>query len=317
MTMRAVVVGLGEVLWDILPNGRALGGAPANFAYMAKLLGDEGIVASRIGNDQLGREVLQAMHELGLSTAYIQHDDQHVTGTAQVTIDSDGQPTFTIKDPVAWDFLQWTDAWGKLSRQADVICFGSLVQRSPTSAATIDSFLQSAEGRVLRICDVNLRQSYYSADVLTRSFQRSDIVKLNDQELSKVASVLGIQNGDDKELAERLLKKFNFKLVCITRGAFGSLLVSNDQKVEHTGFKVKVLDTVGAGDAFTACLAHHYLRGRSLEEISESANRFASWLTTQVGATPRADHLHLRGRVTADAIEVTERSAPKPDEADR
>jgi fructokinase len=291
MSKPAIVVGLGEVLWDLMPNGKVLGGAPANFAYMANVLGDQGIVASRIGNDQLGREALRAMHELDLNTMYVQSDDQYPTGTAEVLIDSDGEPTFTIRESVAWDFLQWTDAWEELSGRADVICFGSLGQRSPAAAATVSRFLRNTKGDALRIYDVNLRQSFYSANVLNSSFQHSDIVKLNDQELPKVAAVLGIQNGNEEELAERLLKKFDLKLVCITRGALGSLLVSSDQKVEHAGFRVKVVDTVGAGDAFTACLAHDYLRGRSLEEISESANRFASWLATQSGATPKIDNL--------------------------
>lgn len=291
MTKPAIVVGLGEVLWDLMPNGKVLGGAPANFAYMAHVLGDQGIVASRIGNDQLGQDALQAMQEHELNTTYVQSDDQYPTGAAEVSIDSDGQPTFTIRESVAWDYLEWTDAWEELSRRADVICFGSLGQRSPTAAATVSRFLRNIKDNALRIFDVNLRESFYSGTVLNSSFQLADIVKLNDQELPRVSAALGIGNGKEDELAEGLLKKFNLKLVCITRGAFGSLLVSNGQKVEHTGFKVKVVDTVGAGDAFTACLAHHYLRGKSLEEISELANRFASWLTTQVGATPKIDNL--------------------------
>jgi fructokinase len=159
--------------------------------------------------------------------------------------------------------------------------------------------LQNAEGNALRIFDVNLRQSFYSADVLNRSLQHADIVKLNDQELQCVSAELGMENGNVEELARRLLKMFHLKLVCITRGAHGSLLVSEHQKAEHRGFEVKVADTVGAGDAFTACLAHHYLRGKPLEEINDFANRFASWVATQVGATPKADHMHLRESIAA------------------
>ena len=147
MTKPALMVGLGEVLWDILPSGKVLGGAPANFAYMTNVLGDEGIVASRIGNDELGREACRVMQSLGLNTAYVQRDNEHETGTAAVSIDPAGQPNFTIKELAAWDFLQWTAEWEDLSSRADVICFGSLAQRSPAirSCSRIFSAKRTAE----------------------------------------------------------------------------------------------------------------------------------------------------------------------------
>jgi fructokinase len=293
-----VMVGLGEVLWDILPSGRLLGGAPANFAYMANLLGDCGIVASRVGNDDFGMEACQIMEKLGLNTAYIQNDDKHKTGTARVTIDSAGQPTFSIDESVAWDFLEWTESWNQLSRRADVICFGSLAQRSEVSAATIHRFLQNTPTRALRICDVNLRQSFYGVEVLRRLFRHAHVVKLNDQELFRVSSLLALGVGNEEALARRLMGKYNLRLVCITRGARGSLLVSADQSVEHKGLRVKVADAVGAGDAFTASLAHEYVRGKSLQEISEFANRVAAWMATQVGATPLIHRARLREALT-------------------
>ena len=280
------MVGLGEVLWDFLPSGRVLGGAPANFAYMASVLGNEGIVASRVGVDDLGREAHEEMTRLGLNTSCLQPDSLHPTGTAEVSIDERGQPNFTIKQPVAWDFLEWTAEWEELSAKADVVCFGSLAQRSPTSAATIESFLRNTRKAALRICDINLRQSYYNGDVLWKSFQHADIAKLNHQELPQVSSLLNLGTGTEEVLATRLLKECHLRLACITRGDRGSLIVSDEAVVEHHGFRVKVVDAVGAGDAFTACVAHYYLRGKSLQEISESANRFASWVATQPGATP-------------------------------
>ena len=286
MTKPALMIGLGEVLWDILPSGKMLGGAPANFAYMTNVLGDQGIVASRVGNDDLGREACGVMQRLGLDTSYVQQDDQHETGAARVSIDAAGQPNFIIKEPVSWDFLQWTSAWEESSARTDVVCFGSLAQRSEISALTIECFLRNTPKKVLHICDVNLRQSFYNKDALTKSLRHAHIVKLNEQELFQVSSLLRLGAGSEGTLAKRLLNEFGLLLVCITRGARGSLLVGEDQTVEHRGFRVKVADAVGAGDAFTACLAHHYLRGRSLEEISESANRFASWVATQTGATP-------------------------------
>ena len=282
----AVMIGLGEVLWDILPTGKVLGGAPANFAYMTTVLGDQGFVASRVGNDDLGRKAYQVMQELGLSTSYVQFDDQHETGVATVTIDPDGQPTFTIKESVAWDFLQWTPAWEELSARADVVCFGSLAQRSASSAATIECFLRNIPAKTLRICDANLRQRFYDTDTLRRSFQHADILKVNDRELLEISSLLKIDIGNEERMAQELLNQFDLTMVCITRGERGSLLTTRDKTVDHKGFSVKVADAVGAGDAFTACLAHYYLQGKSLEEISVSANRFASWVATQVGATP-------------------------------
>lgn len=293
MNQRPLMVGLGEVLWDLLPSGRALGGAPTNFAYMTTVLGDQGIVASRVGNDDLGREACQLMRELGLSTSYLQFDPCHNTGTAEVLIDSTGQPSFTIKESVAWDFLQWTPAWEELSARADVVCFGSLAQRSPASAETIERFLRSTPKETLRIYDVNLRDPFCSKDVLCRSLAHAQIVKLNHEEFHYASSLLRIDGGDDEALAKRLLGRFDLQLVCITRGAHGSLLVSRETTVEHRGISVKVADTVGAGDAFAACLAHYYIQGKSLEEISEFANRFAAWVATQVGPTPVVQEVQL------------------------
>lgn len=294
MTRPAVMIGLGEVLWDFLPSGKVLGGAPANFAYMAKVLGNQGIVASRIGNDDLGREAARVMDDLGVSTSHLQRDDHHETGVATVSIDDGGQPAFTIKELVSWDFLQWTANWAELSARADVICFGTLAQRSQTSAETIDCFLRNAPENALRVCDVNLRHPFYSHDVLRKSFQHAHVVKLNEQELLQVSALLELGVGSEQALGQRLLRECGLRLVCVTRGARGSLLISEGKTVEHSGFRVKVADAVGAGDAFTACLVHHYLLGHSLEEISEAANRFAAWVATQTGATPLIQRTQLQ-----------------------
>jgi len=187
---------------------------------------------------------------------------------------------------VAWDFLEWSSQWEDLAARADVVCFGSLAQRSEKSAATIERFLQSTPKKALRICDVNLRESFYSLPLLRRSFQYADILKLNDQELLQVSYLFKLGVGTQEVLAQRLLHLCDLRLVSITRGSRGSLLVTEAEAVEHKGLRVTVADAVGAGDAFTACLSHHYLRGHSLQEISESANRFAAWVATQRGATP-------------------------------
>lgn len=293
MTQSPLMVGLGEVLWDVLPTKQVLGGAPANFAYMATVFGNRGTVASRVGNDELGRAAYQVMKNVGVDASHVQHDDQYETGVAGVLLDSDGQPGFTIKEQVAWDFLQWTPDWEELSSRVDVVCYGSLAQRSSTSAETIERFLNNIPDKALRICDANLREPFYSIDTLRRSFRSADILKLNEQELFQVASALSIGNGNETGLAKRLFQEFDLKLICVTKGARGSLLVSEDNVVEHAGICVDVADAVGAGDAFTACVAHYYIQGRPLEEISELANRFAAWVATQVGATPLVSNAQL------------------------
>jgi len=289
-----LVVGLGEVLWDLFPEGKQLGGAPANFAYITNLLGDRGIIASRVGHDALGDEIQQRLGTLGLESSYLQLDSARPTGTVRVRVDQDGQPRFEITDMVAWDFLEWTPAWESLAQQADAICFGSLAQRSPASRETIHKFLGAARPGTARIFDVNLRQAFYSAKALSESLKFADIAKLNAEELPHVVELLGIPHHGEQPSAERLRFAYGLKLVCVTRGARGSFLVSEFERHEHPGFRVQVADTVGAGDAFTAALVHHFLRGAGLATMNEAANRIGAWVASCVGATPSSDDVQLR-----------------------
>jgi fructokinase len=287
-------VGLGELLWDILPGSRQLGGAPANFAYMTSLLGDDGIVASRIGADDLGKEARQRLEQLGLRTNYVQRDPLHCTGIVNVKLDERGQPSFEIAQPVAWDFLEWTEEWRALAQKADAVCFGSLAQRSAPSRKAIREFLMTLRSEATRIFDVNLRQAFYSAEVLAESAKSAQIIKLNHDELPVVAQLLGVPFHDEESAAASLLDAFPIELVCVTRGAQGSLLVSRHGKHEHAGIPAKVADTVGSGDAFTAALVYHYLRRASLTEMNEAANRMGSWVAGHSGATPARDETCLQ-----------------------
>jgi fructokinase len=294
MPERFTVVGLGELLWDIFPEGKQLGGAPANFAYMTNLLGDTGVVASRIGDDHLGSEAKQRIRGLGLPTDFIQTDSEHHTGTVAVTVDPSGQPKFQISTNVAWDYFAWTPQWLELAQRADAVCFGSLAQRCAQSRATIRSFLSAVRPGTTRIFDVNLRQKFYSADVLAESIAFAEIIKLNHEELPAVAELLGLPFiYDERRTAEWLREKYNLKVVCITRGAKGSLVVSEQESSEHSGYRVYVADTVGAGDAFTAALTYHYLRHASVATLNEAANRMGAWVASQSGATPPADPVQL------------------------
>jgi fructokinase len=281
-----IVIGLGELLWDLFPAGKQLGGAPANFAYITSLLGDEGIPASRLGQDALGEEAIRRLGQLGLSTEFIQSDGDHPTGTVKVEVDAAGQPRFEISQSVAWDFLDWTPQWQKLAQQADAVCFGSLGQRSERSRSTIPSFVLALKPNALRVFDVNLRQNFYSKQILSESMKLSHAVKLNQDELPRIMKLFDLEHRREEDSARHLLSLYDLKLVCVTRGNGGSLLVSTDECDEHAGFNVKIADTVGAGDAFTAALVHGYLRGTALAEINETANRVGAWVASQSGATP-------------------------------
>ncbi|GAH38355.1 unnamed protein product, partial [marine sediment metagenome] len=217
-------------------------------------------------------------------------DPNHPTGTVDVRVDSNGHPKYTITENVAWDFFEFDEKWKILAEKADAVCFGSLAQRSSESGTTIIEFLRHTGKETVRIFDINLRQNFYSPGIITQSLKISSILKLNDEELPILIDLLGYQNKkSEEELCTLLIEKYGLDLICLTKGRNGSLLVNERETVKHPGRKVTVIDTVGAGDAFTAALAIQYLKGSSLERISEAANKLGSWVASQVGATPPAN----------------------------
>jgi fructokinase len=292
-TPRPIVVGLGELLWDLFPRGKQLGGAPANFAYITALLGDCGIVASRIGDDRLGQEALWHLKSNCLDVHHVQRDLVHPTGTVKVEVDSKGQPEYAITENVAWDFLEFSEDWISLARSTHAVCFGSLAQRNAVSRATIRAFLAALPSFAIGIFDVNLRQSYFSSEILRDSARFAKVLKLNHEEFPRFVDLMQCplkpSERTDITSARWLCKEFGIQLVCITRGAHGSLLVTATSLDEHPGFSVKIADTVGAGDAFTATMVHHALRGSSLPAINAAANRMGAWVASQEGAMPPAD----------------------------
>jgi fructokinase len=294
MAAKYTIVGLGELLWDVFPNRKELGGAPANFAYMISLLGDEGVVASRVGRDRLGNAAARRLARLGLSQEWLQLDRNSPTGTVKVEVFEDGQPKFQIAENVAWDNFEWTSQWQALAGRSAAVCFGSLAQRSERSRKTIRLFLQNLPPNAVRVFDVNLRQSFFSADILRESAKSADIMKVNEDELSLVSQLLGYKSDAKEAAGPWLLRTCGLKLVCVTEGPSGSSLVAADGVHRHPGFPTEVADTVGAGDAFTAALIHHYLRGANLDEMNEAANRMGSWVASQVGATPKPDVKFLK-----------------------
>jgi fructokinase len=297
-TPRPIVVGLGELLWDLFPKGKQLGGAPANFAYITALLGDSGIVASRVGDDRLGQEALWHLKSSGLDVSRIQRDPTHPTGTVKVEVDLRGQPEYHISENAAWDFLEFSEDWISLARATHAVCFGSLAQRNSVSRATIRAFLSALPSFAIGIFDVNLRQSYFSGDLLRDSARHATILKLNHEEFPRFLDLLRcpLKGSERSEIfaARWLCRELGISLVCITRGPAGSALVTAESHHEHPGFSVKIADTVGAGDAFTAALVHHALRGSSLPLMNAAANRMGAWVASQEGAMPAADPEILR-----------------------
>ena len=311
MSESHLILGIGELLWDILPRPHAggvevdipipgqhanakgvalLGGAPANFAVMAGRLGNHTAILSRIGRDELGRRALDHLDPMPVDTGSLQVDHERPTGVVTVAFENN-EPRYTIHQPAAWDFFELSDEWVRLAERADAICFGSLAQRSRASRQAIQELVSETSSTCVRVFDVNLRPPFLSAEVIEESLELATVVKMNDAELPRVLELLGISIEGESELrlgAERLLNEFpELRLVAVTRGASGSILVARDEWDDHPGYPVKVADAIGAGDAYTAALTHYMLHGASLTRLNEAGNRWGSWLASQSGAMPR------------------------------
>jgi fructokinase len=279
------LIGIGEVLWDLLPGGRQLGGAPANFAYHAGALGAEARIVSRVGCDDAGRELIRRLEQLGIPADCVEEDPAAPTGTVSVEVAADGQPQFTIHENVAWDRISGEAAGRRAVSSADAVCFGSLAQRSEISRRTIRALLETAPAGSLCIFDVNLRQQFYSREVIEESLALANVLKVNETELPCLAEMFRLPADERGRLAE-LARRFELRLVAYTRGRRGSLLYRQGQWSEHPGVPTTVADTVGAGDSFTAALALGLLVGWSLEQVNRRANELAAYVCSQRGATP-------------------------------
>ncbi len=304
-----LIVGLGELLWDLLPAGKQLGGAPANFTVMSARLGNHAVIASRLGQDALGNEARDYLAPLPADLSCLQIDEEHATGSVSVTL-LDGQPEYVIHEPVAWDFFACTPQWQALAQRADAVCFGTLAQRHAVSREAMQSFLAATSKDCVRVFDVNLRKPFYDAQVLTDSLERATLLKLNEIEMPVVMSLLGVaeNSGSDETAllasARLLLERFPLQLICVTMGSQGSLLVTREGQHRHHGIPTQVADTVGAGDAFTAALVCFYLRGAPLAVLNEAGNRWGSWVASQRGAMPVLP-VEVREAIEARIIQAT------------
>jgi fructokinase len=278
------VIGLGELLWDVFPDSRRPGGAPANVAFHAGQLGLEGLVASRVGDDDDGRGLLEFLREKGLSTRLVQTDVQHPTGRVTVTL-SAGQPSYVIHENVAWDCLQPEAALLEAVAAAGAVCFGTLAQRSPVSRETIHRGLAAAGATTLVVYDVNLRQRWYEREWIERSLRACDVVKLNHEELAVLSNLLGTGRRAE-EFVATLCERYGVQTVCITRGAEGCILADAKEWHDVPGVPVAVVDTVGAGDAFTAALIVGLLNGDPPARIARFANRVGGLIASRAGAMP-------------------------------
>ncbi|MEO9003600.1 MAG: carbohydrate kinase [Ginsengibacter sp.] len=283
-----VIVGFGEVLWDILGNEKLLGGAPANFGYHCKQLGADAKIVSAVGNDELGVEIIQHFIQKALPTEYLQRTSAHQTGTVTVEIDERGVPSYIIHEPVAWDYIEWNDTLHSLSVMADAICFGSLSQRDTVTKATLHKMLKSVSHKCLKVFDINLRQPFYTHQVLLESLELANVVKMNIDEALIVGAMFNWGN-DVQRIVMELFKKFNFQLVAITYGEEGSKLYTTDKESFMKVNAVKISDTIGAGDSFTAAIVTGWLNQLPLAEIHELATNLSAYICTQRGAMPAYD----------------------------
>ncbi len=280
-------IGLGEILWDVLPAAKMLGGAPANFAFHSHQFGNPAAIVSRIGADSLGREIRSNLKAISLDDDFLQIDSQHPTGTVTVEVDENGQPAYVVHEHAAWDFLELNQPLIDLFNHARVICYGSLAQRSAVSRKTILDLLDHRAADAVALCDINLRQQYYTDETIHNSLFAADILKLNHEEFPIIAEITNLPYKNFKDRLHGIMDKFNLKLLCVTRASNGCVLCSRDELVEHPGFPVSVQDAIGAGDAFTATMAHLYIQNATLETIAIAANQVGAYVASCPGATPQ------------------------------
>ena len=286
MEKKQSVIGIGEALFDVLPEGKKLGGAPANFAYHVSQFGLESCAVSAMGDDELGKELEKELNDHHLN--YQIDKVAYPTGTVQVSLDANGIPCYDIKEGAAWDNIPYTSALEKLAKNCTAACFGSLAQRNEVSRNTIYRFLDNMpkEEGILKIFDINLRQGFYNKEIITESIKRCNILKINDEELITVSRIFGYPGIDLENKCWLLLGKYNLKMLILTCGVNGSYVFTPGEVSFIETPKVEVADTVGAGDSFTGAFVASIMKGKSVKEAHELAVKVSAFVCTQNGAMP-------------------------------
>lgn len=282
--MKNIVVGLGEALWDVLPDGRKLGGAPANFAYHAGQFGIDTLAVSALGKDSLGDETCKELEKKGLRHVMPRLD--YPTGTVQVTLDKSGVPAYDIKEGVAWDNIPFTPEIEEIAHNCRAVCFGSLAQRNKVSRETIRKFVKATPKDCMRIFDINLRQSFYTKEVIQESLRLCNVLKINDEELVTIGRMFGYPGLDMSNKCWLLLGKYNLDVLVLTCGINGSYVFTRGEMSFQTTPKVKVADTVGAGDSFTGSFCAALISGMPIAEAHKLAVDVSAYVCTQNGAMP-------------------------------
>lgn len=302
MNSKTVLVGLGEILWDLFPDGARFGGAPANFTCSAAGLGGDScdvFIVSALGTDELGDRAIASLVEHGVKISQVARNSRP-TGQVHVKLDGHGHATYEFEPDAAWDRLEWTTELAQLANRTNAVCFGTLGQRSDESLATIRRFVSATPVSALRIFDINVRKPFVSDDVILDSLRLANILKLNDEELPVLAKLFGL-NGSPIAMLQQLAEQFAFQAIALTRGEHGAILLRGEEICEEPGIETLVVDTVGAGDAFTATFAIGLLQGQDLRSINRRACQVASYVCSQRGATPKIpDRLTWRTLLASD-----------------
>lgn len=288
--MKNIVVGLGEILWDVFPERKVLGGAPANFAYHVSQFGFNGYTVSAIGEDLLGKEILSSLEDKKLN--YLIETTDYPTGTVQVSLNKSGVPQYEICENVAWDNIPFTARTENLAKNTQTVCFGSLAQRSAVSRETIRKFLAAMPEDSLKIFDINLRLDYYTKEIIEESLQMANMMKINDEEVIKIANLFD-WDGEEQDICRKLLEKYDLSILILTKGTEGSFVFTPRQTSYQPTPKVHVADTVGAGDSFTAAFIAAYLHGQRIEDAHQLAVEVSAYVCLQHGAMPKLPDAYL------------------------
>lgn len=290
--MNNTVVGLGEILWDVFPGRKVLGGAPANFAYHVSQFGYNGYAVSAVGNDILGKEILETLADINLN--YLIESTSFDTGTVKVTLNDKGIPQYEICENVAWDNIPFTARTENLAKNTQTVSFGSLAQRNSKSKDTIKKFLETMPSDSLKVFDINLRQHFYNKTILEDSLNLANMLKINDEEVIIVSELFGMHGKNEQEICNSILKEYNLDLVILTKGIDGSFVFTPKETSYQPTPKVHVADTVGAGDSFTAAFVASYLHGERIADAHQLAVEVSGYVCTQHGAMPKLPDAYLR-----------------------